>query len=467
MASAYKLGRAASRKLLAVTLLLRAAVAVSLVLVCGAAYAAPFDLAGTDWEGCADFVQIAKDDLGPDRVIVTSRLDMHDLKREDAIILLFPEKTLDVDSLASFMRHGGRVVLLDDYGTGDALLKHFNIERVPLPLHPAEMLRQNPAFAVAEPASTHPVVQNVGRVVTNHATGVRHAELSPVLKVRAAPDDPGGDVLLAEAGAVQQGRFLAVGDPSIVINSMLRYPGNKAFARAILRYATDDDVWGKRGGRVFIASGAIEQRGSFGDDATFFDNVAEWFRALEDQLATLRKEGMPSTLAYFVAVAVGLAVVLWVGSRAGKPHKPSPPRFVRKVPLVAQGGVAGHAAVIGAPPTSRVLAMLELKSALEEDLCGLLDLDQAPGADVLMKKLAAAGLLDEERLRVLRRLLLRMANVETMVMSRRAPGLSRVRDREVVQASRQVADLLGAAHAAAAGRAERAAAGDAAQQAAS
>jgi hypothetical protein len=426
-----------------------------------AAAASPFDLAGADWEGCADFVEIAREDLGAERVIVTSRLEMHDLKREDAVVILFPEKTLDVDSLASFMRHGGRVVLLDDYGTGDALLKHFSIERVPMPVHPAEMLRNNPQFAVAEPASAHPVVQNVGRVVTNHATGVRHPDLSPILKVRAAAGEQ--DVLLAEAGAVGQGRFLAIGDPSIVINSMLRYPGNKALARAMLRYATaDDDAWGKRGGRVFIVSGAFDQRGSFGEDATFLDSVAEWFRAVQDQLQTLRKEGMPSTLAYLAAVAVGLAVVLWVGSRAGKPHKATPPRFVRPVPLVSQGGVAGHAAVIGAPPTSRVLAMLELKSALEEDLCGLLDLDHAPAADVLQSKLREGGLLDEERLRVLRRLLLRMADVETMVISRRAPGLDRVRDREVVQASRLVGDLLGAAHAAKADRGARAAARQAA-----
>jgi hypothetical protein len=431
-------------------------------IVCASmhALAKPFDLAGTDWEGCADFVQIAKDDLGESRVIVTSRLDMHDLKREDAVVILFPEKTLDTDSLASFMRHGGRVVMLDDYGTGDKLLEHFSIERVPMPRHPAEMLRNNPSFAVAEPASAHPVVVGVGRVVTNHATGVRHPDLSPILRVRAASGSGESDVLLAEAGAVGQGRFLAIGDPSIVMNSMLRYPGNKALARSMVRYATDDDTWGKRGGRVFIVSGGFDERGAFGEDETFFDMVSEWLRTLQDQIAALRKDGMSSTLAYLAAVGVGLFVVLWVGSRAGKPHKATPPRFVRPVAVVSQGGVAGHAAVIGAPPTSRLLAMLELKSALEEDLCGLLDLDHAPGSDVLMEKLRAGRLLDEERLRALRRLLLRMADVETMVISRRAAGGGRVRDREVVQAARLIESILAAAHAAAAAAASAAAAGE-------
>src|SRR5438046_1981498 len=124
--------------------------------------------------------------------------------------------------------------------------------RAPWPSRPAETRRGNPQLAIAEPASNHPVVQGVGKVVTNHATGVRHPELSPVLKVRALGEP---DILLAQAGAVGQGRFLALGDASVVINAMLRYPGNKGLARGLLRYATDDDTWGKRGGRVFIAIG--------------------------------------------------------------------------------------------------------------------------------------------------------------------------------------------------------------------
>jgi hypothetical protein len=280
--------------------------------------------------------------------------------------------------------------------------------------------------------------------VTNHATGLKHPDLSPVLKIRGVGEP---DVLVAEAGAVGQGRFLAVGDASIVINAMLRYPGNKAFARAILRYATDDDTWGKRGGRLFLVTNDFEMKGTYGNDSALSDELSEWKRAAQDALETVRREGLPSTAAYLMAVAVGLAVILWVGSRAAKTHRAVPPRFVRSIPIVAQGGVAGHAAVIGAPSTSRVLAMLELKSALEEDLCGLLDLEQAPPHDVLLQKVRSAGLLDEEGLRVLKQLLLRMANVETIVLSRRGSALERIRDREVLATAAMVRNLLQAAHA--------------------
>src|SRR6185295_18660781 len=294
---------------------------------------------------------------------------------------------LDEGELSKFMREGGRVVLLDDYGRGDSLLTAFNMRRVPAPRSPAESLRHNPQLALAEPASAHPVVADVNRVVTNHPTGLSHPDLSPVLKIRATP--PEQDVVVAVAGAVGKGRLLAVGDPSIVMNSMLRYAGNKTFARGLVRYTVDSDAWGKRGGRLFIASGSFEQKGAYGDDESTW---SDWLRGLR------------------------LGLVVWVGSRAGRLHKPVTPRFVRKTPAVAQGGVAGHAAVIAAPQTSRVLAILELKSALEEQLTALLGLPKVPGHTELMNQVSIRGLLDAEGVVALRKLLLRMSSVETMVV---------------------------------------------------
>lgn len=402
--------------------------------------AAPFDLSGTDWEGCAELVRLAKGELGTGRVIATGQIDFHELKPDDGLLLLYPEKSLDVDELSKFMRAGGRVVMLDDFGRGDSLLKHFGMERVASPRRPAEFLRKNPQLALAEPASAHPVVSDVSRVVTNHPTGLSHPDLSPVLKIKGNGEP---DVVVAVAGAVGQGRLLAVGDPSIVMNSMLRYGGNKAFARGLVRYTVDHDSWGKRGGRLFIASGAFEQKGSFGDeDSTFSD----WMRALKDALESMRREGLPSFIAYLLAIAIGLALVVWVGSRAGRLHKPVTPRFVRKTPAVAQGGVAGHAAVIAAPQTSRVLAVLELKSALEEQLTSIMGLSKVPGHTELMAQVTSRRLLDAEGVVALRRLLLRMSNVETMVVFQRSGGMVQpIRDNEVVSIARTVKQLLDAA----------------------
>ncbi|MFO0742134.1 MAG: DUF4350 domain-containing protein [Labilithrix sp.] len=422
-----------------------AAVAVLLGTLLGPsmAWAIPFDLSGDDWEGASELVRLAKAELEPGHVVTTNQIDFSELKPEDGLLLIYPERSLDETELSKFMRAGGRVVLLDDYGRGDSLLTAFNMHRVPAPRSPAESLRHNPQLALAEPASAHPVVADVSRVVTNHPVGLQHPDLSAVLKIRSNNREP--DVTIAVAGAVGQGRLLAVGDPSIVMNSMLRYAGNKAFARGLIHYAVDSDAWGKRGGKLFIAAGTFEQKGAYGGEQNAF---SEWLRDLRDLTDQIRKEGLPAILAWGASIALGLALVVWVGSRAGRLHKPLVPRFTRKIPQVAQGGVAGHAAVIAAPQTTRVLAILELKSALEEQLATVLGLDKVPGHTELLEIMGTRRLLDAEGMVALRRLLLRMANVETMVVFQRSGGMVQsVRDHEVVSIARSVKQIVDSARA--------------------
>ncbi len=85
------------------------------------AEAAPFDLKGEDWEGLSQFLHVAEAELGIGRVVPTSTLDLHKLSPADAVVLVHPTRALDVDELRGVPPGGGRVVLLDEYGTGDDL----------------------------------------------------------------------------------------------------------------------------------------------------------------------------------------------------------------------------------------------------------------------------------------------------------------------------------------------------------
>lgn len=407
--------------------------------------AAPLDPKGQDWEGLSQFVGIAQAELGSQRVVVTPRLDLSQLHKEDAVFIVHPVTALDVDELSMFMRAGGRIVLMDDYGTGDELLARFGIRRVPLPSRPAEMLRDNPALAIAEPASAHAAVRDVGRVVTNHATGLEHKALSSVLVVRGQGEP---DVLLSVAGAVGQGRLLAVGDSSILMNSMLRYPGNRALGAALVRYATEDDAWGRRDGKLYILANDFLTTGTFGSDSRLGGALGEAWRTFREALETLRRDGMPSLAAYLLALAVGLGVVAWTSSRAGHPHRAVVPRFVKPAPAAVQGGVAGRAAVLAAPGTSRVLAMLEMKSALEEDIATRLDLDRTPTPEELAKRARAAGLLDAEHAEALERLLKTLGEMEDALSLHQRRAVERVRDADVFAVAARVRDLLEAVGAA-------------------
>jgi hypothetical protein len=154
---------------------------------------------------------------------------------------------------------------------------------------------------------------------------------------------------------------------------------------------------------------------------------------------------MPPLAAYLAAIAVGLGVVAWTSARAGKTHRAVTPRYVRPVAGAAQGGVAGRAAVVGAPGTSRVLAILELKSALEEELATRLALERVPAHDELVAKARAARMLDETGAGELARLLASLAQMETMLVMRRRPILERLRDADVFAVAARVRGLLGPA----------------------
>jgi hypothetical protein len=418
---------------------------LAIALADGRALAAPLDPKGQDWEGLAQFVSIAQAELGTQRVVVTSKLDMRSLGRGDALFLVHPQSSIDDGEMSAFMHAGGRVILLDDYGTGDELLERFGIRRVPMPSRPAQMLRGNPAFAIAEAASTHSAVRDVGKVVTNHATGLDHKALSAVLVVRGEGEP---DVLLSVAGAVGQGRLLAVGDASVVMNSMLRYPGNRQLALALVRYGTEDDVWGKRDGKLYVMANDFETTGSFGHDSSVGGAMAQTMRTFEDAIETLRRDGMPPLAAYLLALAVGLGVVAWTSARAGRPHKVVTPRFVRGAPPFMQGGIAGRAAVLASPNTARVIAMLELKSALEEDVATRLGLDRTLPPDELAARARAAGLLDETQARDLARYLVMLGGMEVAFSSRQRRAIERVRDAEVFAVAARVRELLEAVGAA-------------------
>jgi hypothetical protein len=430
-----------------------------------AARAAPLDLGSDDWEGLSDLVRMAQAEFGPTHVVPTHDLDLGRLVPADTLVLIHPTRELDVDELNAFMTAGGRIILLDDYGTGDALLGHFGVRRVPLPEHPAEMLRSNPAFAVAEAVSSHRAVQDVTRVATNHATGLSDRALAPLLVVRGH-DEP--DVLLAVAGVVGRGRLLAVGDASVAMNSMLRYPGNHALGVALLRYAADtappsvsggegadagsDEAAARptgSGGTVYLLANDFVLSGRAGDHSALSD-AGRAVRGAFDSL----KRGASPTAAYVASLAVALAVIAWTSLRAGRVHKATLPQFARPIPVAAQGGVAGHAAVLGAPATSRALVMLELKSALEEAVASKLGLERVIGADDLVARARAAGWLGESDAQALAEELARLSRFAAAHIQREQGFLRRVGDAEVAATARRVRRLVEAVESASRGKVE-------------
>ena len=83
---------------------------------------------------------------------------------------------------------------------------------------------------------------------------MRHRDLEPIF----AFDRSGSALVLA--GAVGAGRLVTLGDPSVLINNMLQFRGNRRFATNLVRYLTSG-----RSGRLVVVGGATPLVGRFGE----------------------------------------------------------------------------------------------------------------------------------------------------------------------------------------------------------
>lgn len=393
-------------------------------------HAGAFELNDTGWEGDTELLEVVRTELGPARVHPVAVLNWDEVQAEDGVLAIHPLQGMDPDETSAFMKAGGRLAILDDYGRGDETLSRFHIERIPPPARPVSALRNRPALAIAEPvfdvigghsAGLHPVVAQVKQLVTNHPTGLRHPNLSPVLRIRAIGEP---DVVIAVAGMVGKGRLFAMSDPSATINEMLRYPGNRAFVAGLARYLVDDDGPRRRGGRLFIVANRFSEEGSFGGEGTLRKDIESQLKALAAAFADARREGLPPWAHLALAVGVALALARWVSRASARTYRGPLPRYARPTPMVAQGGVAGRFAVLAAPSSPRGLVLLELKSALLEGLAQELDLTAEPAADALADLARRAGKLDEGAYSALKDVLRMIHDVEVAVVAGRPAQVS-------------------------------------------
>jgi hypothetical protein len=249
-----------------------------------AAEAKAFEIRDETWEGCSELYDLARAELGQGRVLPRADLDWSELTAGDAILVMHPERAINYDKLTAFLSAGGRVAILDDYGAADHTLSPMGVYKAPAPAHPVEALRGNAELAIAEPIVPHPALSGVERIVVNHPTALRSVALTPVLRIANAQ---GPDAVLAFAGEPDPersrggGKVFVMGDPSVLINHMLRYPGNRAFAVGLVRFLTRQGEGGT--GKLYVVANDFGEVGAFGN----IDLAAE----LASRLETLRTTG--------------------------------------------------------------------------------------------------------------------------------------------------------------------------------
>jgi hypothetical protein len=366
---------------------------------------AAFELNDPEWEGTSELLEIARAELGRPRVEIVGTLDYGKLEPADGVLVLHPTVDLDADEMGAFLAAGGRLGLLDDRGRAPSFLGRYHIQRVEAPLRPAQMLRGNSNLPLAVPVlqevagqeqSRHPTMRDVDRIVTNHPTALTHQKLTPVLEIPALGEP---NATLAVTGVIERrGRVFAMGDPSVLINLMLRYPGNRTFAKHLVQYLLERDERADQSGKLYIVTNGFRQRGHFGGAAGPLRELADTFGGIRDALRSAGETGLPGTVAIVLA-AVALAVTLaWALEYALRSYRGYVPRYAVPTPLLGQGGVAGRAALLAAPQTDRALVLAEIRSALAEALSERLGTDARAAAPRLVEEVKARQVLDPARI---------------------------------------------------------------------
>jgi hypothetical protein len=335
-----------------------------------------FDPDSPAWNGLSELVEVARDEEVSLRI--PERVDLDQLRPRDSLLIVHPSRSLPEGGIVRFLRAGGRVAIADDFGTGSDLLKVYGITRSTPSDEGAPRLRGNPALPLATPAAeaAHPLTEGIRALVTNHPTTLRHAELRPLFRLDA-------EEAVVLAGAVDEGRFVAVGDPSLLINNMMQFRDNRRFAGNLLRYL---DRGGR--GRVLLVTNDTPLIGRFdGAGGAPMDRVQDWLR----QLA--RADVPPLALRLGSLMLVALLVLV---STSSLPRR-SPYSWKSLLPRApVHGGLVGRVRFFAERPGHLLHPLVVYKFELEEELIRRLELEGRPLLRDVVDALRSRGMSERD-----------------------------------------------------------------------
>jgi hypothetical protein len=234
----------------------------------------------------------------------------------------------------------------------------------------------------------HPLALDVLALVTNHPQTLRHEALEAIFGFEQRE----GAIVLA--GAVGRGRLVAIGDSSLLINNMLEFSGNRAFARNLVRYLAQD-------GRLWIAAANTELVGAYGGGS-----AADPLAGLRVGLTRLAQVRLPA-LAVQASTAVIALLLLFVAASA-LPRRTSLVRAVSLPEPETLSGFEGRVRFFAREGSDLLAPLLAFKLEIERALTEALRIPSPPEPLQIESALRAAG-HTEPLVRATRALLLELA----------------------------------------------------------
>lgn len=314
------------------------------------AWAIPdYDPQSRAWSGTSELLRVAVEaevELRP-----TSTLDWSQVPRGGALLVLHPRNSLGLADVSAFLDDGGRVAWLDDFGASEEFWRWFQFRAEPV-REGIPRTAELPELLVARPRLVHPLTLGVDALVTNLPMALAHPRLRPVF------DFAGQGQGLLLVGQIHAGKLVVAGDPSVLINTMMRFPGNRQFAHNLLAFLA-----GRPGGRVTMVWGDVRVRGQWQGrtrartrrrEAVNTLNTA--FRSLSDALGST---AVLRPFAALIALAIsGVVAALTWGRRPSERYGP-------RGPVGAMAGVTERVAIFSAKGANLLLPSLVARTLLE------------------------------------------------------------------------------------------------------
>lgn len=291
---------------------LRVAMLVALVCAVGTQVSAQdtelkagdYGLENDEWNGLADFIRLAKArdfELRP-----AAGVDYAKLTPKDRLVIVYPTREIDPARLASFVIDGGKVLLLDDFGSSTQLLERLGIERLPADDIRHESVHMGrPGLPIFRPGGKHPLLSGVEEVVANHPAALR-TDGGAILPYEDASAGLVYDMRLGE------GKVVVVADASVAINHMLQVGDNRAFLTNALRYICKD---AGPECRPYLLVGDFVLAGKYTKTGDPRKDVSDWasdaLGAINDWLDDLADDIPHKNALYYASILLMLGVVIF------------------------------------------------------------------------------------------------------------------------------------------------------------
>lgn len=225
------------------------------LLLAAASLTADYSTQSSDWNGLAALARSAAERGCP--IEAREQLEWDKLTGTDALWIVYPRAPVDGDKLALFLEAGGRVLIGDDFGAADSALRRLELERRTARVNAGSYYQNNPNLPEAESTAQTALGRSTSSLVANHPAWFQTGPTGPngpgrwPATFRFAPQ-----AAAVVEGSVGRGRFVALADPSVLINNMQEIESDRAFAAALVDATCRPHV-----DRIVLVTGSFSESG--------------------------------------------------------------------------------------------------------------------------------------------------------------------------------------------------------------